>query len=76
VTAQAGEDVGKGNIHPLLVGVQTWKTTLEINFAVSQKIGNEPEVSAICPKHTPIYHKDTCSAVFVAPLFVVARNWE
>jgi len=35
-----------------------------------------PEVSAICPNQTPLYHKDTHSAVIIAALFVVARNWE
>lgn len=76
MTAHAGDEVGKGIIHPLLVGVQNWTTTLEINLAVSQKIGNETEVSAICPKHILLYHKDTRSAVIIAALFVVARNWE
>ena len=32
----------KGNTHPLLVGMQTCTTTLEISMAVSQKIGNQP----------------------------------
>jgi len=32
----------KGNCPPLLMGVQTGTTTLEINLVVSQKIGNSP----------------------------------
>ena len=32
----------KGNTHPLLVGMQTCATALEISVAVSQKIGSEP----------------------------------
>jgi hypothetical protein len=24
----------------------------------------------------PLYHKDTCSAVFIAALFLIARNWK
>jgi hypothetical protein len=35
-----GKDVEQGNTPPLLVGVQTRTSTLEINLAVSQKIGN------------------------------------
>jgi hypothetical protein len=33
--AHAGEDVKNGNTPSLLMGVQTWTTTLEINLAVS-----------------------------------------
>jgi hypothetical protein len=32
----------KRNTPPLLVGWQTGKTTLEINLAVPQKVGNRP----------------------------------
>ena len=38
----AGEDVNKGNTHPLLVGIQTCATTLEISVAVSQETGHKP----------------------------------
>jgi hypothetical protein len=38
-TTYAGRDVGKGNIHPLLVGVQASKATMEISVAVSQEAG-------------------------------------
>ena len=37
VTAHAGKEVEQGNTLPLLVGVQTWTTTLEINLAVLRK---------------------------------------
>jgi hypothetical protein len=30
----------------------------------------------IYPKDAPAYHKDTCSAVFKAPLLVIDRNWK
>jgi hypothetical protein len=42
VTAHAGEDVEKENTPPLLVEFQIGTTTLEINLAVLQKIGNRP----------------------------------
>ena len=32
----------KGNTHPLLVGMQTYVTSLEINVVVSQKTGDQP----------------------------------
>jgi hypothetical protein len=30
----------------------------------------------IYPKYAPLYHKDTCSTMFVAALFIIARNWK
>jgi hypothetical protein len=52
----------KGKTPALLVGVQTCKTTLEINFAVSQKIGNSPTsrpqaipLLGIYPRDAPPY---------------------
>jgi hypothetical protein len=48
VTADAGKDVEKGNTPPLLVGLQTCTTPLEIKFGVSQIIENSlPEDPAI-----------------------------
>ena len=38
----AGEDVEKGNTHPLLVGMQTCAATVEISVAVSQETGSQP----------------------------------
>jgi hypothetical protein len=71
VTAYAAEDVGK-----------TYIATLEINLAVSQKIGNrstsEPShtTSGHRQKDAPQYHKDTRSTIFIAALFVISRNWK
>jgi hypothetical protein len=30
----------------------------------------------IYPKHGPPYHKDMCSTMFIAALFIIARNWK
>jgi hypothetical protein len=30
----------------------------------------------ICPKNAQPYHKDTCSTMFIAVLFVISRIWE
>jgi hypothetical protein len=45
----------KRNTFPLLVGFQTCITTLEINLAASQKIGNSPTLRISCttPGHMP-----------------------
>jgi hypothetical protein len=40
VTADAGENVQKQKSLPLLMGLQTGKTTLEINLVVPQKVIN------------------------------------
>ena len=31
---------------------------------------------SIHPKDVPSYHKDTCSTLFIAALFIIARNWK
>jgi hypothetical protein len=30
----------------------------------------------IYPKDGPPYNKDTCSTIFIAPLFIMARSWK
>jgi hypothetical protein len=30
----------------------------------------------IYPEDAPTGNKDTCSTMFIAPLFIIARNWE
>ena len=40
-----------------------------------------PQVPAIpllgiYPKDAPTFHKDTCTVMFIAPLFIIARNWK
>jgi hypothetical protein len=64
------------------VGVQTCTTTLDINWWFLRKPGiARPEDPAIpllgiYPKVAPPYHRDTCSTMFIAALFVIARNWK
>jgi hypothetical protein len=70
----------KRNTPSLLVGLQAGTTTLEISFVVPQKIGH----STTCgPSYTTPGHiskrcsnKDTCSTVFIASLFIIARSWK
>ena len=69
----------KGNTPPLLVGVQTYTANLEISMASSQKTGNQSTsgpLLGIYPKDAQSYHKDTCSNVFIAALFIIARTWK
>ena len=41
VIVYVGEYMSKGNTPPLLVGVKTCTTTMEINMAVPQNTGNQ-----------------------------------
>ena len=55
-------------------------TTLEINLAVSQKMGNSSTVKRSYTTPGQIHksfaniHKDTCSTIFIAVLLIVVRN--
>jgi hypothetical protein len=70
----------KRNTPPLLVGLQACTTTLEISLVVPQKIDILlPEDLAIpllgiYPEDAPTGNKDTCSTMFIAALFIIARS--
>jgi hypothetical protein len=73
----------KRNTPPLLVGLQAGTTTLEISLVVPQKTGHTvlPEDLAISllgiyPEDVPTDNKDTCSTMFIAALFIIARSWK
>jgi hypothetical protein len=65
----------KRNTPPLLVGWQAGTTTLEISLGFPQKTGHSVTCS-IYPKDAPTYNKDTCSNMFIAVLFIIARSWK
>ena len=72
----------KRNTPPLFVGLQACTTTLEISLVVPQKLNivlpEDPEIPllGIYPEDVPTCNKDTCSTMFIAPLFIIARNWK
>ena len=72
----------KRNTPPLLVGLQACTTTLEISLAVPQKIDivlpEDPAIPllGIYPEDAPTGKKDTCSTMFIAALFIIARSWK
>jgi hypothetical protein len=72
----------KRNTPTLLVGLQAGTTTLEISLMVPQKIGNitTGRSSNTTPGHIPRIiqgcNKDTCSSIFIAVLFIIARIWK
>ena len=70
------------NSPPLLVGLKAGTTTLEISLAVLQKIGHsttkDPAIPllGIYPEDVPTGNKETCSTMFIAALFIIARSWK
>jgi hypothetical protein len=74
----------KRDTPPLLVISKSGTTTLEINLEVPQKIGNSSNyglsyttpLQDIYPKDAPIYHRDICSTMLIAALFIITRSWK
>ena len=71
----------KRNTPPLLVGLQACTTTLEISLLVPQIIGHSTTVgsrntSPGYPEDVPTGKKGTCSTMFIAALFIIARSWK
>ena len=61
------------NTPPLLVGLQIGTTTLEISLVVPQNTGHVTSGRS-CPEDSPACKKDTCSTMFIAALFIIARS--
>jgi hypothetical protein len=72
----------KRNTSTLLVGLQAFTTTLEINLAVPPIIGHSTTRGSTntflghIPRNIPTGKKDTCSTMFIAALFIIARSWK
>jgi hypothetical protein len=70
----------KRNTPPLVVGLQAGTTTLEISLVVPQKIEHSSTrrtsntLLGIYPEDAPTCNKDTCSIMFIAALFIIARR--
>ena len=70
----------KRNTTPLLVGLQAGSTTLEISLVwflrkLDIVLPEDPTIPllGIHPEDVPTCNKDTCSTVFIAALFIIAR---
>jgi hypothetical protein len=72
----------KRNTPPLLVGLQAGTTTLEISLSVPRKLDIvlllDPAIPplGIYSEDAPTGNKDTCSTMFIAALFIIARSWK
>jgi hypothetical protein len=61
----------------LLVGLKAGTTTLEISLTVPQKTGHSTtRESRNTSEDVPTGKKDTCSTMFIAALFIIARSWK
>ena len=65
----------KKNTPPLLVGLQAGTATVESVWWFIGKLDIVlPEDPAIYPEDAPTCNKDTCSTVFIAAIFIIARS--
>ena len=70
----------KGNALTLLVGMQTSAATMEDSVEIPSKTGELPYDPAIPllgihTEETRI-ERDTCTPMFIAALFIIARTWK
>jgi hypothetical protein len=69
----------KRNTPPLFVGLQACTTTLEISLVVPQKFGHSTAGGSHSTslghisEDVPTGKKDTCSTIFIAALYIIAR---
>ena len=71
----------KGNPLTLLVGMQTSTATLENNVEILKKLEIELPYDPAIPllgRHTEEtrIERDTCTPMFIAALFTIARTWK
>jgi hypothetical protein len=67
----------KSNSPPLLVGLQACTTTLEIRKLDMVLLEDSAiHLLGIYPEDVPTSKKETCSTMFIAALFIIARGWK
>ena len=72
----------KRNTPPLLVGLQAlqplWKSVWWFLRKLDIVLLEDPAISllGIYPEDGPTGKKDTCSTMFIAALFIIARSWK
>jgi hypothetical protein len=83
VTADAGEDVKKEEHSSIAGGIASW-----YNHSGNQSGGSSEKLNivlpvdpaipllGIYPEDVPTSSKDTCSTMFIAALFIIARSWK
>jgi hypothetical protein len=82
VTADAGNDMVEEEHSSIADGLKAATTTLEISLEVPQKIEHNttgyPSIPllGIYPEDVPTCNYYTCSTMFIAVLFILARSWK
>jgi hypothetical protein len=69
----------KRNTPPLLVGLQAyWKSVWRFLRKLDKVLPEDPAIPlhSICPEDVPTANKNTCSTMFIAALFIIARSWK
>jgi len=59
-------------VQPLLKSV--WRVLRKLDIALPE--GPAIPLLGIYPKDAPTYNKDTCSTMFIAAFFIIARSWK
>ena len=75
MTTYAAEDVEKGEHSCIAGGSTSWEWKVECHFG--NQYGDQDSaipLLGIYPKDAQSYHKDKCSTIFIAVLFVIART--
>jgi len=55
-----------------------WKSVLRFFRKLDIVLPEDPAIPRLCiyPNDAPTYSKDTCSTMFIAALFIVAKSWK
>jgi len=55
-----------------------WKSVWRFLRKLDIELPEDPAIPllGIYPKYVPTYNKDTCSTMFIAALFLIARSWK
>jgi hypothetical protein len=55
-----------------------WKSVWQFLRKLEIVLPKEPAILllGIYPEYAPTYNKDTCSSMFIATLFIIARSWK
>lgn len=76
VAAQGGEDMGKGNTHLLLAGVQIFTPTMEISMAIPKEAETRSTLKCSYPQEDTSYYRENCSSMFITALLIISRDWK
>ena len=84
MTADAGEDVEKEEHSSIFGGIASklvqplWKSVWRFLRKLGIVLPLDPAIPllGIHPEDVPTVNKDTCSTMFIAVLFIIARSWK